>query len=638
MNTESLSVLLIFLPVVMAVMAFAGNQIFLRSVIVGMSLVLTIASASLFSQGPFELEPSAVLTDWHAALAWADFFLLAVMLVIGLKYRHKLIGILVLLQLLPLVLIKSSGHGQMHHQASLAGDGLSLMLVLIVCVVGSLIIIYASEYMRVHARRHNAGFLRLGTFFFFMILFLGAMNGLLLSNNLLWMFFFWELTTLCSYVLIAYERTDRAISSALRALWMNLVGGVCFIWAVYLLHIKGLPLEISRLNELGSLPVLMLPAALLCLAALTKSAQLPFQSWLTGAMVAPAPVSALLHSSTMVNAGVFLILKLTPIYAGTPVATYLTILGALTFICTSVLALTQHNAKRILAYSTIGTLGLVIACAGMGTPQAYSAAVLLILFHALAKALLFMGVGHIDQMIRSKNIEDMWGLMDQFPRISLLLVFGMVSMFLPPFGALVSKWMAVHAAADLPLIVVMLAVASAVTVVYWTRWAGVILNSPFPNKDLKHKRVSRFIQLPLIIMALMVLGLSLCVAVIYSWLAMPMALSVFPDAFSGRQMSIFMEHAGGFAVYPVFLIIGFVVINRLFKTARTDSDSITGAYYSGLQYSPDQPCGFADPLGNFIPFASQNYYMKKYLPENRINTWSGFAALGFILLLVATSI
>ncbi|MFO7727802.1 MAG: proton-conducting transporter membrane subunit [Desulfonatronovibrio sp.] len=638
MNTESLTTLLIFLPMVMAVTAFAGNQLFMRSVIVGMSLVLTIASVSLFSRGPFALEPSAVLIDWHAALVWADFFLLAIILLIGIRYRHKLVGILVFLQLLPLVLLKFSGHEQVQAQASLAGDRLTLMLVLIVCVVGSLITLYACEYMRIHSQTHRAGFFRLGTFFFFMILFLGAMNGLLLSNNLLWMFFFWELTTLCSYVLIAYERTDRAISCALRALWMNLLGGVCFIWAVYLLHIKGLPLEISRLNELGPLPALMLPAALLCLAALTKSAQLPFQSWLTGAMVAPTPVSALLHSSTMVNAGVFLILKLTPVYAGTPVATYLTLLGALTFISTSVLALTQHNAKRILAYSTIGTLGLVIACAGMGTPQAYSAAMLLILFHALAKALLFMGVGHIDQMIRSKNIEDMWGLMDQFPRVSLLLIFGMVSMFLPPFGALVSKWMAVHAAADLPLIVVMLALASAVTVVYWTRWAGIIINSPFPRKVLKIRQTSMFIELPLIILALTGLGLSLCVALIYSGLAMPLASGVFNDAFPAQETSAFMEHIKGFAVYPVFLIIGFAVINRLFKKRRTGSGQPTRAYYSGLQYSPDQPNGFADPLGNFIPFASKNYYLKKYLSEDRINNWSGLAALGFILLLVATSL
>lgn len=638
MNIESLSALLIFLPIFMAVAGFATNLTFLRAVVAGMTAVLVSASITLLIKGPFAFEPVSDIVSWHSIFSLADFILLGIMLIIGIRYKHKLISILVLAQILPLILIKFSAQNPHAFEASIAADHLSLMMVMIVCIVGSFIVLYATEYMRKHALKMDSPPLRTGLFFFFLILFLGAMNGLLLSNNLLWMFFFWELTTLCSFFLIAHDRTDLALANALKALWMNLLGGVLFIWAIYLLHTNSLPLEIHQLTKLGSLPILLLPAALLCLAAFTKSAQLPFQSWLTGAMVAPAPVSALLHSSTMVNAGVFLILKLSPIYQGTPLASYLAILGALTFTYTSAIALTQNNAKKILAYSTIGSLGLVIACAGIGTPQAYSAAMLLILFHAVAKALLFMGVGHIEHLIKSKNIEDMWGLMERFPKASLLLVFGMVSMFLPPFGALISKWMAVHAAANLPIVVIMLALGSALTVVYWTRWAGMIVNS-FNFQQNEHLFKSPvFIDIPLTVMAVLGLALSILIIPVYWYLALPMLNIVFPEFADAPWPGALMENIGAFMVYPAFLIIGFSLL--IMKKRRTDKslNSISGPYYSGLVRKNHSTPGFTDPLGNFISFRPENYYFKKYLPQEPINTAVNAVAIGFIILLTAASL
>ncbi|RQD66574.1 MAG: NADH-quinone oxidoreductase subunit L [Desulfonatronovibrio sp. MSAO_Bac4] len=638
MNIESLSALLIFLPIFMAIAGFAPNLTFLRSVVAGMTAVLALGSIILFIKGPFAFEPVSDMVSWHSIFSFADFILLGIMFIIGIRYRHKLISILVLAQILPLILIKFSTQKPHFFEASIAADHLSLMMVMIVCIVGSFIVLYATEYMQKHALKMGTSPLRTGMFLFFLILFLGAMNGLLLSNNLLWMFFFWELTTLCSFFLIAHDRTDLATTNALRALWMNLTGGVLFIWAIYLLHISGLPLEIHQLTKLGPLPVLLLPAALLCLAAFTKSAQLPFQSWLTGAMVAPAPVSALLHSSTMVNAGVFLILKLSPIYQGTPLASYLAILGALTFIYTSAIALTQNNAKKILAYSTIGSLGLVIACAGIGTPQAYSAAMLLILFHAVAKALLFMGVGHIEQLIKSKNIEDMWGLMERFPKASVLLIFGMISMFLPPFGALISKWMAVHAAAQLPMVVIMLALGSALTVVYWTRWAGMLVNSFNPLTGEQRFKSPLFIDIPLTVMAVLSLALSLLIIPVYWCLSVPMLNIVFPEFADASKSGALMENIGAFMVYPAFLAIGFTLLIMKKRRAEKSMPPVSTPYYSGLNRKDHSSPGFTDPLGNFIPFCSENYYLKKYLPQERVNAGINAVAIGFIILLTVASL
>ncbi|WP_045210900.1 NADH-quinone oxidoreductase subunit 5 family protein [Desulfonatronovibrio magnus] len=636
MNIDSLTALLILLPMFMALTGFINNTLLQRSLTGGFCLVIAVASLALLANGPFSLEPATTHADWHTLLSWADFILLGIILTIALLFRHKLSIILVILQLIPLTLIKASKQKNQFFEASIAADQLSLILVLIVCFVGSLIILYALEYMRVHSDKHDQPPLQTGIFLFFLIFFLGAMNGLVLSNNLLWMFFFWELTTLCSFVLIAHNRTDEAITSALRALWINLLGGVCFIWAIYLLHLQAMPLEINSLIALASHEVLYLPVALLCIAALTKSAQLPFQSWLTGAMVAPAPVSALLHSSTMVNAGVFLILKLAPVYHGSSLAIYLTILGALTFLCTSILAVTQSNAKKILAYSTIGTLGLIIACAGIGTPQAYSAAILLIIFHAVAKGLLFMGVGRIEQITGSKSIEHMWGLMAQHPRISILLVLGMISMFLPPFGALVSKWMAVHAAAQLPVIVVMLALGSAFTVIYWTRWAGLLINTAKPAQTMSSE--SRFIEWPLTALGILGIILSIGVLIVYKYMAIPLTETVFAHQGPFYQTDLLFSHAGAFIAYPVFLIISFLLLRYFSKADKDSRKPDATPYYSGLNQTRNGIPGFYDPLGTFVPFVSGNYYLQTILPEQRVSLAVNIAASGFIILLLAASL
>ena len=158
------------------------------------------------------------------------------------------------------------------------------------------------------------------------------------------------------------------------------VGGMIGVY-----HATG-SLDIQQIVSAGHMGgALLIPLALLCLAGFTKSAQVPFQSWLLGAMVAPTPVSALLHSSTMVKAGVFVVVRFAPAFAGTFFSQCLTIVGAFTFLVTIALALGQRNGKKILAYSTISNLGLIIACAGINTPTALAAGILLILFHAISK-------------------------------------------------------------------------------------------------------------------------------------------------------------------------------------------------------------------------------------------------------------
>jgi ech hydrogenase subunit A len=315
-------------------------------------------------------------------------------------------------------------------------------------------------------------------FFFVLFLFLSAMFGLVFSNNLLWVYFFWEITTLCSFLLIGYTKTEEATNNAFKALWMNLLGGIAFAVAlIWLATAGGGVISLVDLLTTGK-ALALVPAALIGFAGLTKAAQLPFSSWLVGAMVAPTPVSALLHSSTMVKAGVYIIVRLAPIYQSTVTGYLLAFVGGFTFLIASGIAISQSNAKRVLAYSTIANLGLIVACAGIGTYEAIWAAILLIVFHAISKSLLFLATGTVEHRIRSREIDDMNGLIVRMPKIAAMMVIGIAGMFLLPFGMLISKWAAIQAFIDAPLgflFVLILAFGSAMTVFFWAKWMGKLL-------------------------------------------------------------------------------------------------------------------------------------------------------------------
>ena len=328
--------------------------------------------------------------------------------------------------------------------------GTNLWILVFAIIVASVGCLYAIDYMQeFHVTHHPE--LRDGRrgFFAVLFLFLGAMFGLVFSNTLLWVYFFWEITSLCSFWLIGYKGTEEARRNAFRALLMNLAGGLAF-------------------------------------AGLTKSAQLPFSSWLLGAMVAPTPVSALLHSSTMVNAGVYLVLRVAPVLQGTVAGVLVALVGALTFLIASLAAISASDAKKVLAYSTIANLGLIVLCGGIGTHEAVWAGVLLIVFHAIAKGLLFLCVGVVEHKIESRNIDDMTGLILKMPRVCVMLLIGMAGMFLAPFGMLISKYAVLRAVLDsLPLLAVFIVFGSAATLFFWIKWMGGLLVVTAPHANVE---------------------------------------------------------------------------------------------------------------------------------------------------------
>jgi ech hydrogenase subunit A len=311
----------------------------------------------------------------------------------------------------------------------------------------------------------------------------------------------------------------------------------------------------------------------------------------------------------------------------------------------------MSNGKKILAYSTIANLGLIIACAGINTPAAIIAAILLIIFHAISKGLLFLCVGTIEHVIGSRDIEDMRGLYNTNPAVSRITIIGMLTMMLPPFGALMSKWMAIEAAANIPWVVVMVALGSGLTVLFWARWAGLFVSGPMlkdfgPKNDsaLKDLVLTLFrgfypnarwkdpalIKVPLVLLALGAIVLSLSVPWIYTILVDPVLASykpgLFVEPFKTGAMGL-TSGVGAFYVLPIFLISIIGYLMAVLAAKSSGHRVISAPYMCGEQYSdPAQP-KFRSHLNTWKDYVAANIYMNEFIGEEKISHWVNIAAL-----------
>jgi ech hydrogenase subunit A len=364
-------------------------------------------------------------------------------------------------------------------------DNLSLIMALIIGIVGSLITIYTVGYMQHYHEEHPEVPDRRGEFLAAIFLFFFAMYGIIFSNSITWIYFFWEITTLCSFIMIRYSLSEEAIHNAFRALWMLLIGGLAFSAAILYVSNRCGTVELHRLIAMDK-AIVLFPILLISFAGLNKAAQFPFAKWLLGAMVAPTPSSALLHSSTMVKAGVYITLRCSPVLENTWAGMMVAFIGGLSFLAGSALAISQRDGKKVLAYSTIGNLGLIILCAGVGSHWVLWAAVLLIIFHALSKALMFLCVGTVEQQTGSRDIEEMHGLISRMPVLTIIMLVGIAGMFLAPFGMLISKWAVIEALANKnPIFAPVVIFGGSLMLFFWAKWMGklVAVIGPQPSQE-----------------------------------------------------------------------------------------------------------------------------------------------------------
>lgn len=314
----------------------------------------------------------------------------------------------------------------------LRADGFSLLFALLVAGIGILILAYAAAYLG-KSEKH-------GRFFSYLLIFGGAMLGLVLSDNLIALFAFWEMTSLSSFLLIGFWGSRRASQDgAVKALVITAIGGLALLVAVALLSVAGGTMQLSKLElvTLQQSPLFVPALIFLLLAAFTKSAQLPFHLWLPTAMEAPTPVSAYLHSATMVKAGVILVAKFSFLLDDSVFANLVMYVGLATMFWGSYLAMRQNDLKALLAYSTVSQLGILMSLYGAGHPFAATAH---LVNHAAFKAALFMVVGIIDHEAGSRDITKLSGLRRKLPLTFAIALPATLSMAgLPIFGGFISK-------------------------------------------------------------------------------------------------------------------------------------------------------------------------------------------------------
>ena len=326
-------------------------------------------------------------------------------------------------------------------------DGLALLMALLVSGMGALVVLYAGEYFH--------GKPGMGRFMAYLFGFMASMLGLVLADDLITLFVFWELTSITSFLLISFETgKPEARKAATQALLVTGGGGLALLGGVVLIGIEAGTYDLARLSAgEGALTESTWYLAILALVlagAFTKSAQFPFHFWLPGAMAAPTPVSAYLHSATMVKAGVYLLARLHPAIGGTTEWTIaLTMFGAVTMVVGAYLAVHQRDLKLILAYSTVGALGLLVLLLGIGTELAIKAAVVFLVAHALYKGALFLAAGSIDHGTGTRDINELGGLARAMPVTAAAVAIGAVSLAgFGPVLAFIGKEAVIEAALD----------------------------------------------------------------------------------------------------------------------------------------------------------------------------------------------
>ena len=367
-------------------------------------------------------------------------------------------------------------------------DGLSLTFAVLISGIGALVALYSSAYLAGHAQ--------LGRFYVYLTLFMVAMLGLVLADNLITLFVFWELTTVASYLLIGFDHgSDKARRAALQALLVTGAGGLALLAGFILLGLAAGSFELSVIAAMGDtvrahdlyLPIL----GLVLLGAFTKSAQVPFHFWLPNAMAAPTPVSAYLHSATMVKAGIYLLARMHPVLGGTePWIWTLTVFGAVTAVVASVLALRQTDLKLALAYTTVMALGTLTMFLGAEATVAVAAAITFLIVHSLYKAALFLIVGNIDHGAGTREAPQLRGLAAAMPITATAAAAAALSMAgFPPFLGFIGKELKYEGALAIASEPALVASAAVLANALMVAVAGIVALRPFYGTPLATPRM-----------------------------------------------------------------------------------------------------------------------------------------------------
>lgn len=460
-------------------------------------------------------------------------------------------------------------------------DGISLLFALLISVIGTLVVFYSVSYL---SKREE-----LGKFYTYLLLFMGAMLGVVLSDNILALYMFWELTSISSFLLISFWYfKQKSIQGALKSMLITVFGGLMLLGAITILvsmtHTTSIDAMLQKTSTIQNHELFPLTIVLILLAAFTKSAQFPFHIWLPDAMEAPTPVSAYLHSATMVKAGIYLVARFTPVFAVSNLWTNsLIFIGLFTMCFASMKAVNQKDLKGILAFSTISQLGLIMSLLGFGSFAlknnhnelfiiAVTASVFHILNHASFKGALFMAVGIIDHETGSRDIRKLNGLLTLMPITFTIALLGLLSMAgVPPFNGFLSKEMFITSVLNAvnssfsgqpvlsSIALILMFIGSTFTFIYCIKFViDIFFGSPQNNTTEKHPH-----EAPKLLLASPIILISIM-----------LVISIVPNIFlpllnaatnSILNQSVHIEHIHHFHGFntPLFITLAIIILGAI---------------------------------------------------------------------------
>nr|PZN44215.1 MAG: Na+/H+ antiporter subunit A [Bacillota bacterium] len=444
-------------------------------------------------------------------------------------------------------------------------DGWGRLLALLITGIGTLVMLYSILYLGAEED--------LGKFYLYILLFMGAMLGVVLSGNLLVLYVFWELTSVASFLLIGFWYTEESgVYGAVKALLITVSGGLAMLAGITILgSIAGtyeLTALVDRRSEVLAHPLSGVALVLILLGAFTKSAQVPFHIWLPDAMAAPTPVSAYLHSATMVKAGLFLVARLWPLFSPHPYWTGLvSTVGLATMVLGAYLALQKTDLKAILAMSTVSQLGLILSLFGYGTAEGVAAGILHLFNHSTFKGLLFMVVGIIDHMTGTREVTRLSGLARAMPVTAALAAVGAGAMAgVPLLSGFVSKELFLEASLHGPLGALAAAVgtgASILTTTYCLVLAHKIFYGPETHDTPKHPHEAPWpMLLPPAVLAAVVVAVGVYPGLVEHGLVAPAVAAVLGEE-PHLHLALWHGFTPALGMSAVALVGGLVAYRRL---------------------------------------------------------------------------
>ncbi len=470
-------------------------------------------------------------------------------------------------------------------QLSFMIDGLGLLFALIICGAGTFVALYSGAYL--------AGHEQLGRFRLYLTLFMLSMVGLVLSDNLVALFVFWELTTITSYLLIGFDhKTENGRRSARQALLVTGGGGLAMMAGFVMLGLVSGSWELSEIRAMGDLvknhelylPILV---TVLC-GAFAKSAQFPLHFWLPNAMAAPTPVSAYLHSATMVKGGIYLMARLYPVLGGTMAwMVPLIIIGGFTAVWSSLLALRQNDMKLMLAYTTVMALGTLTMLLGTDNVVAITGMAVFLLVHSLYKCTLFLVVGSIDHECGTRKLDELGGLAKKMPITAAAAMLAALSMAgLPPFFGFVGKELIYQGAVDQQFLSLLVTGAAMAANILMVAVAVILLYRPFFGAAVKtphapHEAPWRMWLGP-VVMAGLGVGFGLAVSWVGDLLIQPAVRAI-----TGKPVDLHLALFHGINL-PLILSAVTVAAGLLVFTFRGFCSAVVRKVEAILPFSGDQ--------------------------------------------------